>query len=299
VFSYIRGINKFEGAGLMFSPQDDQNSNTQDKEPKIIVDGQEINVNQFGQASINKPTRRRSFGCGCSGVLVGLLIAIAIIGGVGIGVLAVFNPNLLAGFVAGLTGVRVPETRNVPGNASSFDPFGSFSQVQAFAGSDAQLLEISANYVRSDGMMDLTATYSPAPSVDYKFAHEVARPSNAAPVGAGGTTSGPWYESITVRAFQPGQRRHVSVSKNGVRTSFDYVNDGMVREVGDPTSSLLPSFISAPKCATADLWKTALERDAPKDAVAIIRYDSRGYSFIISGARINLQFDPNCKLITR
>jgi hypothetical protein len=233
------------------------------------------------------------------GVIVGLLIAASIIGGIGIGVLAVINPNILANLMSSLTGVRAPETQKISGDASKFDPFASYAEIKAFAGADAQLLEISADYVRADGTMELTATYSPAPNADYKFAREVPRPSAAAPVGAGGTTAGPWYEPITIRAFQPGQRRHVSITKNGVRTSFDYINDGLVRDVADPTSSLSPQFIEAPTCKTADLWKAALEKDAPKDAVAIIRYSAEGYSFVISGAHVNLNFNLDCTLKTK
>lgn len=311
----------------MFSRRDDETPSNPHKGHKIIINGQEIDLNQYTQSGqlpskividgkefdlsqlarsgtvspqVQVTTgRRRRSGCGCFGVLITLIIIVSTVGGIGVAVLAVFSPNTLTGLMSGLTGISAPQTQKTPGEANSFDPFGSYAQVKAFAGQDTQLIEISANYVRSDGTLDLTATYSPAPSVDYQFAHEVPRPSNAPPVGAGGANNGAWYERITIRTFQPGQRRHVSIIKSGVRVSFDYVNEGMTRDVNDPTSSLSAEFVPAPKCTTAELWKAALAKDASKDAVAIIRYDKSGYSFTISGTRINLQFDMACALKTR
>lgn len=314
----------------MFSQRDDSDPDKQNNPPKVIINGQEIDLNQYAQSGQMPPkivvngqeidlgqlaqsgqsaprvqivssqrTRRRSAGCGCLGGLVALIIALVTIGGIAIAVLAVFSPNLLMGAMTALTGVKGPETRKIASDASNFDPFGTYDEISAFAGQDAQLIEIDASYVRADGTMDLTATYSPAPNVDYKFARVVARPGDAPPVGVAGSTNGSWYESITIRAFQPGQRRRTSITKGGVRTSFDWVNDGLVREVSAPTSSLSTEFIARPQCSPADLWKTALERDVPKDAVAVIRYDKNGYSFVISGAGVNLRFDMECKLKTR
>ena len=261
----------------MFSPQNDSSN---------------------GQNNGEIRTRARSMGCGCLGILVTIVIVVATVGGIGIGVLAVVSPNTLDKLMSFITGQPAPESQAVPGNASSFDPFAAYPGVQAFAGADAQLLEITADYVRSDGTMDLTATYKPAPNVEYKFVHVVPRPANAPPVGAGGTTSGPWYEPISINAYQPGQRRTVTTLKNGIRTTFQYVNDGMTREVDDPTTTLSSSIIPEPKCSPADLWKIALTQDAPRDAVAIITYNAEGYSFEISGALVNLDFDQNCALKT-
>lgn len=276
----------------MFSPSDDPNA--QNNAPRIIVDGQDIN-----QGPPQGKSRRRRSGCGCLGALVVLIIVVATVGGIGVGVLAVINPNVLAKLMTSITGVRALDTQAIVGDATQFDPFAAYAQAKAFAGADVQLLEISANYVRADGTMDLTATYSPAPYTEYKFLHEVPRPADAPPVGAGGTTAGPWYEPISISAYRPGQRRHTSITKGGVRTSFDFINEGLLRDVDDPTSSLSPQFLEAPTCKTADLWKAALEKDAPKDAVAIINYKADGYTFIISGASVVLNFNTDCTLKTR
>jgi hypothetical protein len=315
----------------MFSQRDESDPDHRNNAPKIIINGQEIDLNQYAQSGQIPPRivvngreidlnqlaqsggqaapqvqivssqrpRRRSAGCGCLGIVFALIIALVTIGGIAAAILAVFSPNLLMGAMTAITGVRAPETRKIASDASNFDPFGAYDEISAFAGQDAQLIEINASYVRADGTMDLTATYSPSPYVDYKFAREVERPGDAPPVGVAGSTNGPWYEPITIRAFQPGQRRHTSITKGGVRTSFDWVNEGLVRDVSDPTSSLSPEFIARPQCSPADLWKAALEEDAPRDAVAVIRYDKNGYSFVISGAQVSLQFDMECKLKTR
>ena len=267
-------------------------------QPQIIIDGQPVGANQVGQAVLAQAMRKnrgRTAGCACSSIVVGLIIAIGTFAGIGAAVLAVFNPNALAGFMTSLTGVRGPETRKITGDTSKFDPFAAYGEVSDFAGDNAKLIEISVNYVRADGTMDLTATYSPAPSVDYKFAREVPRPSDAPPVGVAGSTNGPWYEPVTIRAFQPGQRRRTSITKGGVRTTFDWINDGLVRDVSDPTSSLSAEFIPQPKCSITKFWQAAIAKDAPPDAVATIRYNQRGYSFDISGAQVHLQFDMDCK----
>ncbi|HVO41555.1 MAG TPA: hypothetical protein VMT34_02975 [Aggregatilineales bacterium] len=227
---------------------------------------------------------------------VGTLIFLAIAAGIGVAILSVFFPNALNGIIGGITGVQVPQTRALPGSAGAFDPVASFAAVSAFAGSDAQLTSISAANVRSDGTLDLNATYSPAPRVDYEFVHEVPRPADAPPVGAGGTGTGPWYEPVTIEVYQPGARRHVTRIGGGVSTSFDYVNDGMTRDTDSPTTSLSDPIVVAPKCGFADLWKVALQNDAPKDAVARIDYKAAGYSFSISALKVYLQFDLDCRL---
>ena len=71
----------------------------------------------------------------------------------------------------------------------------------------------------------------------------------------------------------------------------------MEREVDDPTTTLPGTIAAPPKCALADLWKTAQSKaDAPSDAVASIDYDADGYTFSISALRIYLSFDVECRL---
>ncbi len=104
----------------------------------------------------NKPPRRSCLP-GCLGMLIALVIGLAIVGGIGVAIMAVFLPNALNGIMGALTGVTVPQTRSLPGsaNASAFDPIETFSAVAAFAGSDAQLTSMTATNVRSDGTLDL------------------------------------------------------------------------------------------------------------------------------------------------
>jgi hypothetical protein len=188
-----------------------------------------------------------------------------------------------------ISGGGMVDTRPVPGDATRFDPVAAYNDIMAYAGSGAQLVSITATYVRSDGTQDLTASYYPY--TNYDFVLEVPTPADAPPVGAGGTTSGTWYEPIEIRAYQPNQWRKVSGTNN-----YSYMNQGMQRDTSSPSASE-PQIIRAPKCSFADLWEVALRRDAPRNAVAIIEYDQEGYSFIISDVSIYLQFDAECNLI--
>lgn len=227
------------------------------------------------------------------GILAGVLG-----GGFGIlvAILAVFFPNTLSGAVAKLTGVPLPETRVITGAANAWDPVAAFASVAAFAAPDAQLISFDATNVRPDGTLDLTASYSPAPRVDFKFFHEIPRPANAPPVGAGSTGRGPWYEPVSIGVYQPGQRRNFYYRGGGVSADLDYINEGMERETDDPTTTLPGEGVEAPKCALADLWKIAQTQAAPSDAVASISYDADGYSFSISALKIYLDFDLECQL---
>jgi len=55
------------------------------------------------------------------------------------------------------TGGGNADTREVPGDAARFDPIANFPAIKAYAGEGALLTDFSAYFVRSDGMMDLTA----------------------------------------------------------------------------------------------------------------------------------------------
>ncbi len=187
------------------------------------------------------------------------------------------------------TGGGNADTREVPGDATHFDPIASFQQIKDYAGAGAMLTDMSAYYVRSDGTMDLTASYTP--NVTLEFVIETARPADAPPIGAGGSTTGKWYIPVDIHIFQPGQWRQVTSSS----VSYTYINKGMERDVDDPTSSdqtILPD----PTCSFADLWQIALTKDAPSEAVAIIRYNEDGYDFTISDASIYLEFGMDCRL---
>jgi hypothetical protein len=202
-----------------------------------------------------------------------------------------FAPNLIPRLFG------LVETQPVQGDPAKFDPVFAYGSVAAYAGAGARLISIEASQVRVDGTMDLTATYVPAPYTEYEFAINVPPPDNAPPVGAGGSSTGQWFQPVTVRVYEPGQRRQVRRTSNGTRLTFQYVNEGMVRDADDTPTSSAPRFVEeAPQCSFVDFWQTALERGAPRDAVANISYDADGYEFRISGAGVNLEFGFDCKV---
>jgi hypothetical protein len=246
-------------------------------------EGGRIEVGPDGKVKVAgtaaRPRRRGWFGC---------LLILVIIGAAGF---AAFR-YLIGPFFE--SGGGNADTRPLPGDAASFNPITALPDVTAYAGAGAQLVSIDATYVRSDGTLDLTAT-SYRPFVTYKFVREVDAPKDAPPVGAAGNSGGQWYEPITIDVYQPGQWRSVSRTGGGVSLKYSYMNKGMERETDDPTSSP-QTILPFPKCSFADLWKQAIQQhEAPKDAVAIIRYERDGYSFTISGISVFMRFDMDCK----
>jgi hypothetical protein len=198
------------------------------------------------------------------------------------------------GTVMFVTGYLVDQTRLIPGDASRFDPVAAFEAVQQHAWEDAELVSIDAYYIRSDGTLDLNASYNPF--VRYDFVRKLDNPpADAPPVGAGGGAgggaSGEWYEPVRVEVSRPW---HVYNTRSG-SSSSTHLNFGMDRDVYSPTSSA-NNPISQPLCSFAELWETAIAHDAPRDAVAIIQVNAEGYTFIINEMSIVLQFSPSCEL---
>jgi hypothetical protein len=183
-------------------------------------------------------------------------------------------------------------TREVPGDAKFFDPIAGLPQVQAFAGENVEVISIKAYYVRSDGTMDLTAT-SYHPYVDYEFVHQVPAPADAPPVGAGGTLNGKWYQTVNVKAYEPGQWRHVTSGSS----EYSYMNKGLERDEDRPRN-YKSDTAGMPQCSFKTLWSVAKEKGAPEDAVATIEYTYRGYDFRIRDTDVDLEFSPNCHLKT-
>lgn len=187
------------------------------------------------------------------------------------------------------------ETFELTGDPTHFDPIASVNEVRSHIDTNAKLSSIDIMYVRSDGTMDLKVT-SYRPNVTYDFYRELAEPpKDAPPVGAGGTTTGKWYEPVEADVYEPGQWRHVSKMGGGVSTEYSYMNKGIDLDRSDPTTSP-DTFVDDPKCSAKDLWKIAIQKGAPADAVANIDYDDGGYNFYISNADINLDFGMDCKL---
>lgn len=192
----------------------------------------------------------------------------------------------------------MPESKNsiaVAGDVTAFDPIVGLDQAMDFAGGDVKLVSLESKFVKSDGTMDLTASYHAR--TDYDFVSELAEPpADAPPVGAGGSLSDKWYMPVSVSVFDPGQMRHVTSMGGNYSYSGSYVHKGMERTFDKPVSKLNDPIVDLPTCMFDDLWLTAIEKGAPKNAVATIKYDENGYEFTISDAKIYLEFDKTCQV---
>jgi hypothetical protein len=221
-----------------------------------------------------------ALGCGC--VLLGLGFA------------------LFMGAIFAYTSLVAQQTWFPPGEPAHFDPIAGFRTIQSHAGTGARLLGFEARFVRADGTLDLTASFSPPPTVEYKFARDLTGPpKNAPPVGAGRRADDYWYEPIRVSVSRPWQFRSVSRASGGMRTSYQYFNLGMARDAGRPQAGPRMVFAAPPACSLRELWKAAADRGAPQDAVAVVRYDAAGYSFRIEGTPIDLAFGLDCAPVAR
>lgn len=242
------------------------------------------------QSRRTKPsTCWRTLGC-----FVGISTLAVVLGGVIVSLLV--TSNLQGVFEALLRGDMSfglgPQQQSVE-NPAAFDPIAMLPTAQAMAGEGAQLLGIDMRFVRSDGTMDLTATYNPAPSTTYAFMIEVPPPPDAPPVGVGGYTGGNFYQQMEVIAERPGQPRRVTEVGGGGRLEYTYVTQGLRLNPSTPRGSAPSTAIALPTCSLAALWAEAIRRDAPRDAVATITYDQTGYRFSIQGV-ITLRFNPDC-----
>lgn len=272
-------------------------------QPQVVIGGSTLYQSPY---PVIAPKRQ---GCG-----LGCIISLFIVGIIAVSIFGVFAAmgsfaggdflSQISEIVNTVTNIDAAlglSTTTLPGDADAYDSIAALAAVTAFAGEGAQLVELEAAQVRSDGTQNLNATYDPPrPRTTYTFLREVPRPENAPPVGAGGTADGQWYEPITVEAYRPGQMSYITQMGGSVNIQTQFVNQGLKREVDDPTSELFfyndGAFVAAPKCSTRQLWSTALERGAPADAVASITYNDEGYEFRIIGAGFSLNFDANCRV---
>ncbi|MBE2184773.1 MAG: hypothetical protein IAE89_15190 [Anaerolineae bacterium] len=236
--------------------------------------------------------------CGLPLLIIGGTVLIAggalagtnsILGDMGLGDISAFVSTAV-------DAMRGPETVAIQGDASRFDPQAGLDQAAAFAGTGAQFAGLNAANVRSDGTMDLTATYSPGPRVSYSFLRPIEPPANAPPLGAAGNTGGQWYEPITIEAYRPGQTSRITTTGGGLSTSIQFTNQGMRKDISSPTTNPFDSVAPPMRCAFVDLWNEAIERGAPEDAVATIRYNEFGddwtYDFVVPGT--SLTFNADC-----
>lgn len=213
----------------------------------------------------------------------------------------------IAGFVGGILYLTVfsntcakmmgEETYPFKADTKNLDPFAALGEVRQRAGKNARLISIEASYVRSDGTMNLEATYKPAPRISYKFQVPLDKgPKDAPPIGAGRGPNDVWVQDVTVECYEPGQRRHVTRIGGGSRSEYNYINEGMDIDRGSPSMRALAEDLGHPKMSPAALWKIAIEKGASKDAVATINYDKDGYEFYISGTKVRFECDPSGKV---
>jgi len=228
----------------------------------------------------------------CVMLLISVIIGGGILLGFGVGLAAMFAPNLLNSVFSQFTGAEIIQTRPVGGDPANFDPIANFDSMQAFAGEDARLVKFEAQFVRSDGTLDLTASYLPSPRVDAEFMVEVDAPTDAPPLGAGG--GGTWYEQISIEAYTLNQSRRVTTTTASSRVTYTYVNEGMTRSVSSPQTAK-PVFLEPPTCPFEAFWRVALAEGAPTEAVATITYDEDGYRFSIRDISVSLEFTTDCE----
>jgi hypothetical protein len=271
--------------------------------PVVTVGGSTVYQSPYPYIA---PKRR---GCGGLGCLIGLIVVVSVVvplvivfGFMGANTGGDFLSQIgdMISTITDINGALGLSTTPINGDANAFDPFDALEEVWAFAGEGALLAEIEAAQVRSDGTQNLNASYAPPrPRTTYVFFREVPRPEDAPPLGASGSGGDQWYEPITVEAYQPGAMSQISQIGGGMNIQTQFVNQGLKREIDDPTNNLSfydGGFVEAPTCSTRQLWATALERGAPADAVASITYNADGYTFDIFGASVSLEFDANCRL---
>jgi hypothetical protein len=178
-----------------------------------------------------------------------------------------------------------------PGDVANFNPTEAYPKVRDYVGKKAKLIEINARYVRSDGTMDLTADYKP--SLTYQFVQKSSASENK-PVGTG--TKGREYEGIEVNVSAP---HWVSQSING-RAPQSKKNKGMVKRVSSAGKHKWEERAKKPKCSFERIWKKAMKVDKDtkkaRDAVAVIDYNKKGYSFVINDLNVRLFFDHKCQV---
>lgn len=188
------------------------------------------------------------------------------------------------------------ETYPLKSDAKRFDPFAAIPEIRERVGAKAHLIEVEASFVRSDGTMDLTAQYKPAPRVTYKFEVPLDKaPDNAPPVGAGRSPGDIWIQQVEVDCYEPGQGRSVTRISGGSKTQYSYRNEGMDIDRNTPSMGKLKPDLGQPKVSTTALWKAALAKGAPSDAVARIKFDEEGYDFSVSGVDADIELDRDGK----
>ncbi|MBC8065456.1 MAG: hypothetical protein H7Y17_11530 [Chlorobia bacterium] len=228
----------------------------------------------------------KKLGCGVCGCLTTIPVFVG----------AIVYFTVFSNFCARIMG---EETHSISGDPKRFDPVAAIPEVRAKVGSKAILVSFNATSVRSDGTMDLNATYSPAPSADYSFVvplDKAPEDQTAPPIGAGRGPDDVWIQRVSVKVYQPGQRRHVSRSSGSSRSSYSYTNEGMDVDRHSPRMEKLEKGVTDLKLTPKQMWEIAGKLDANKEAVATIKFAGDHYEFDIVGTDIHLRWDGSGKL---
>lgn len=228
------------------------------------------------------------------------VVAIALVGmGILAAVMAFAIPAALNPLFKSWFDVDLDPTVVPPGDLRAFDPIATFAAVRAYAGDGARPVSMRATYVRPDGTLDLNADLTPSPNVSYEFVREIRPGPDAPPIGAGVNASGTQWQTIVVTVGSPGKTVYVRRLGGKVNAQYYYTNKGMQKDERQPRGSNDETVVPDPSCPFADLWKKAIERGAPAQAVAVISYDDDGYDFRINDTDVRLTFGKDCDVLSK
>ena len=215
-----------------------------------------------------------------------------VIGGVGCLAIVGIGGFMAYRFFSGVLGEVMTERTFEVSRPAAFDAFGDYKEVVAGMGMpSARLVSIEASGVRPDGTMDLTAEYTPGPRASYEFIEPTEEgKEKMPPIGAGRKPDDVWARKVTAEAYRPGQTSHITKRGGSINAEYYHTNEGVTFKPDSPRAQAMPEALSAPKVTTQEMWKKALSLGAPKDAVAQVSYDAKGYGFWITGTKISLRW---------
>lgn len=212
-----------------------------------------------------------------------------------------------------------------PGSLERFDPIDAYPQVAAFAGTNAQLAELSAAYVEPSGTVNLGADTEP--TVNYRFvapaspedveARRAVLDNTAAPAVKDGGVE-PSEQDVATEppatpnvGFSAGELVTIEVTIHAPRLMSktpdgifpSYKHRGMERRVTGKANG--PPIVPAPVCPLRELWRGAQIAGVSASAVATVEYHRTAgrtpavptYDLRPAGTNRVLNFDATCKLM--
>lgn len=191
------------------------------------------------------------------------------------------------------------ETYPIKGDPTKFDPIAALPEIREKVGKNAILLDMDASSVRPDGTLDLKAAYKPAPTATYTFQLPLDKAPDgqtAPPVGAGRGPNDQWAQRVTVRVYEPGQRRHVTRISGNSRSSYSYTNEGMDIDRATARMEKIETGITDIKITPKQMWDIAIKLGADPNSVGTISIDERDFEFNILGTDIDLRWDKSGKI---